>query len=94
MAADPALSRELNSLREEVAAAQRERQPSAPASPDPAAPPETAEERALRDQLGELFDHVAQFFEDAEKNIAAHPAESVVAALLVGILIGRLSRRG
>ncbi len=59
-----------------------------------AAPEEAAEEGALRDQLGELVDQVTQFFEDAEKNIAAHPAESVIAALLLGILIGRLLGRG
>jgi ElaB/YqjD/DUF883 family membrane-anchored ribosome-binding protein len=33
------------------------------------------------------------FFDEAEKNIAAHPTESVVGALLVGILIGRLLGR-
>jgi len=59
-----------------------------------AAPGQTAEERALRDQLGEFVDQVTQFFEDAEKNIATHPAESVIAALLLGILIGRLLGRG
>lgn len=59
-----------------------------------AAPEEAAAEEALRDQLGELVDQVTQFFEDAEKNIAAHPAESVIAALLLGILIGRLLGRG
>ncbi len=36
----------------------------------------------------ELVDEVTTFFEEAEKNIAAHPAESVVGALLVGALIG------
>jgi len=59
-----------------------------------AAPDEAAEERALRDQLDEFVDQVTQFFEDAEKNIAAHPAESVIGALLLGILIGRLLGRG
>jgi signal transduction protein with GAF and PtsI domain len=55
---------------------------------------ETGEELAMRNQLREFVDQVTQFFQDAEANIAAHPAESVIAALLVGILIGRLLGRG
>ena len=98
MPADLVLARELQTLQGEVAAARRQPPPSAAASAAPAAvsavAPEEAEERALRDQLGELVDQVTQFFADAEKNIAAHPAESVVGALLVGILIGRLLGRG
>jgi ElaB/YqjD/DUF883 family membrane-anchored ribosome-binding protein len=99
VAADPVLSLELKSLQEEVAAAQREREASARPAPAAAAVAaaaleETADEKALRDQLGEFVDQVTQFFEDAEKNIAAHPAESVIGALLLGILIGRLLGRG
>lgn len=65
-----------------------------PAAAEAAAPEEAGEDRALRDQLNDFIDHVTQFFEDAEKNIAAHPTESVIAALLLGILIGRLLGRG
>ena len=65
-----------------------------PATAAAAALGQTAEERALSDQLGEFVDQVTQFFEDAEKNIATHPAESVIGALLLGILIGRLLGRG
>ena len=105
MPADPVLSRELKSLQKEAAAAQRERATpvTAPAAADrgspsglpanDAAPAETAEERALRDQLGEFVDQVTQFFNDTEKNISAHPIESVAGALLIGILIGRLIGR-
>ncbi len=62
-----------------------------PATPPP--PKETAEEGELRDQLRELVNEATAFFEEAEKNIAAHPTESVVGALLVGVLIGRLLGR-
>jgi len=98
MAADVVVSRELKSLQDELSAAQRERS-TAPAVP-PAAPPGSAEpfreapdEGELRDQLGQLVDEVTGFFEQAEKDIAAHPAQSVVGALLVGLLIGRLLGR-
>ena len=64
-----------------------------PAEP-PLAPDETAEELAVRDQLRDLVDQVTQFFQNTENNIATHPAESVIAALLVGILIGRVLGRG
>ena len=35
-----------------------------------------------------------RFFDEAEKTISAHPAQSVAGALLIGILIGRLTGRG
>ncbi len=98
MAADAVVSRELKSLQDELAAGQRERLAASappPASPPPAASAdaphaETAEERALLDQLRELANEVTHVFEEAEKNIAAHPAQSVIGALIAGILIGRL----
>lgn len=98
--ADIVLSRELKSLQEEVAAARQERLASPSASPAVALPnsperiEEIADERELRDQLGQLANEVTGFFEEAEKNIAAHPTQSVIGALLVGILIGRLLGRG
>ena len=102
MAADAVVSRELKSLQDELSTSQRERlsptpPPAAAASGPPATPPpppkETAEEHELRDQLRELMNEATAFFEEAEKNIAAHPTESVVGALLVGVLIGRLLGR-
>jgi len=36
---------------------------------------------------------VKNFFAETEKNISAHPAQSVIGALLVGILIGHLLGR-
>lgn len=110
MPSDIVLSSELKALQEEVAATRHKPQPSPLPGVDPTSagalraadaaalatevPGEGAEALALRDQLGELVDQVTQFFEDAEKNISAHPAQSVIGALLVGILIGRLLGRG
>jgi hypothetical protein len=98
--ADVIASRELKSLQDELLTAQRERMaaPQAPATatvvPGPAEPPEdTPSERELREQLRELVSEVTNFFEEAEKSISAHPTQSVVGALLVGILIGRLLGR-
>jgi ElaB/YqjD/DUF883 family membrane-anchored ribosome-binding protein len=102
MAADAVVSRELKSLQEELSTSQRERVSTTPSPPAaasgtaaaPSLPPkEAAEERELREQLRELVNEATTLFEEAEKNIAAHPAESVVGALLVGVLIGRLLGR-
>jgi len=95
MAADSVVSQELKTLREELAAARRER--SEAASPvQPSTSPEgegDAEKYEWRDQLGELANAVTSFLEEAEKDIAAHPAQSVIGALVVGILIGRMLGR-
>ncbi len=98
MAADVVVSRELRSLQDEMSAAQRERsevRPAPPAAaPGAAEPPQqTADEHELRDQLRELTSEVTSFFDEAEKSISTHPTQSVVGALLVGILIGRLLGR-
>jgi len=99
MASDDVVSRELKSLQEELSAAQRqraERSAAAPPTQAPASPGPisgTTESHDLRDQLGELANAVTSFIEEAEKEVAAHPAHSVVGALVVGILIGRLLGR-
>jgi ElaB/YqjD/DUF883 family membrane-anchored ribosome-binding protein len=103
------LSRELKSLQEELAAGRRERAaapaPSAALSAAPsesataaaAGQPETAleaaEEQELRGQFRNLVKEITDYVDDMDKNIAAHPAMSVITALLVGILIGRLLAR-
>jgi ElaB/YqjD/DUF883 family membrane-anchored ribosome-binding protein len=95
MASDQVVARELKSLQEELSAAQRERS-TVPAALPTQAPSEEESGHAsevsgeLRDQLGELASAVTSFLEEAEKGIAAHPAQSVVGALVVGILAGRL----
>ena len=98
MAADVLVSRELKSLQDEIAATQRERlaAPTRPAAVPPTSdepPKENTDERELRDHIRELTNEVTSFFEDAEKGISEHPTQSVVGALLVGILIGRLLGR-
>ena len=101
MAEDVIVSRELKSLQEELSVSQRERAAaSGHASPPLTAPrrhrratKETREEKELRDQLRELMDEVKNFFAETEKNISARPAQSVIGALLVGILIGHLLGR-
>src|SRR5579864_9350360 len=96
MASDDVVSRELKSLQQELSAAQRERSAAAAAPPtQPPSSPETVEgspdKHEWRDQLSELADAITGFLEEAEKDIAAHPAQSVIGALVVGILIGRLT---
>ena len=107
MAADPVLSRELRSLQDEIAASRRARASSPPdhpavsdakgstdaASVPASQPAETAEEEELRGQFREFLDEATEFFAEAEKNVSAHPAASMVGALVVGILIGRLLGR-
>jgi ElaB/YqjD/DUF883 family membrane-anchored ribosome-binding protein len=56
-------------------------------------PEESAEEQQLKDELREFIDTATEFIEEAEKNLSAHPAATVVGALLAGILIGRLLGR-
>ena len=96
MTANSIVSRELESLRDELAQAQQVRRASGPApkptahSPAPEPIQESPHLQELHDQLRDLANEVADFFDEAEKNIAAHPAQSVIGALLVGILIGRL----
>ncbi len=98
MAADVVVARELKSLQEELSVSEKERAAASSAAPAPLPIPaepvtETPEERELRDQLRELANEVTNYFGQAEKTISAHPTESVVGALLVGILIGRLLGR-
>ena len=89
------MSRELKSLQDELRSTRRKRVAAPPVPPaTPAEPPkQTAEESELRDQVRDLMSEVTGFFEEAEKSIATHPAQSVVGGLLVGILIGRLLGR-
>ncbi|HWM45848.1 MAG TPA: hypothetical protein VNR11_02920 [Xanthobacteraceae bacterium] len=108
MPADPVLTRELQSLHEEISASRRARAASLPsgepradegsaAGPGAAAPAptpdEAADERLLRDEVHAFLDEVTQIFKDAEKNVSAHPTASVMGALVLGILIGRLLGR-
>jgi ElaB/YqjD/DUF883 family membrane-anchored ribosome-binding protein len=98
MPADALVSRELKSLQDELSVSQKQRATmSAAASAAPTAVPEpakeTPEESDIRDQLRQFANEMTGLFDEAEKGISAHPAQSVVGALLIGILIGRLLAR-
>jgi hypothetical protein len=103
VSADPVLTRELQSLKDELTTARPESAVQIPSSEGPAASagapgaaaaPADANPPKDQGQLAELISELTAFVEDAEKNISAHPAMSVVAALLLGILIGAaLARR-
>jgi ElaB/YqjD/DUF883 family membrane-anchored ribosome-binding protein len=98
MATDALVSQELKSLREELSASQQERAAaSAAAVTAPASVPktsaETGEEKQSLDEINDFAEEIKTLFEEAEKSVSAHPTQSVVGALLVGILIGRLLGR-
>jgi ElaB/YqjD/DUF883 family membrane-anchored ribosome-binding protein len=106
MPTDSVLSRELQLLQEELSASQREHSAAAAIrnasgaaatgkTPLPAATAELCDddEQDFGEQLSELADEITGFFEQAQKNLSAHPIEGVAGALLIGILIGRLLGR-
>lgn len=97
MTADAMLARELTALRDELSASHRE--PSSRGiDPDTAGakaaePPqagESGDERHFTEQLRDLVNTIKEFAEDAEQNMQEHPTATLVGALLLGILIGRL----
>ena len=95
MTADAVLSRELKSLQDEMSASNRER-PSTP--PDREVTPDGQPESKPQVQppngrIRESVKDITEFFADAEKNVSAHPAASVIGAMVVGIVIGRLLGR-
>jgi len=98
MATDALVSQELKSLREELSASQQERAAASAAAVT--APPsvsktsaEPGEEKQSLDEINDFAEEIKTLFEEAEKSVSAHPTQSVVGALLVGILIGRLLGR-
>ena len=89
------LSHELSALQNELSSSRRERAGLSDREPPPKKdrPHQTedaAEEGHIAAQLQDLVDHIKEFAEEAEQNIAEHPTATVVGALLLGILIGRL----
>jgi len=103
MAIDALVSRELKSLQNELTSAKMDRsaktEPAAATSP-PIAPASATEALAkppedseLQGYLRQLAEEVTELFGEAEKSISTHPTQSVVGALVLGILIGRLLGR-
>ena len=106
MTADADMARELAALHEELSAplrassaapVEREAAAEKKAASGPKAEPHqgeaAAEEREAAEQLHDFINLMKEFIEGAEHNIAEHPTASVIGALLVGILIGRLLGR-
>lgn len=97
MPLDPLLTRELKALQEQLQASPR-RVPAAapePAPPDARLPSadDTSEPQRLRDEIAEFVREAVTLFDETQKNVAEHPTASVIGALVVGILIGRLLAR-
>jgi ElaB/YqjD/DUF883 family membrane-anchored ribosome-binding protein len=97
VATDSLVSQELKTLHEELSASQKERAASRLAGAAPASmvgpTTEAPEQNELHDQLRQFADGLKRFFDGADTTISAHHTRSVVGALLVGILIGRLLGR-
>jgi ElaB/YqjD/DUF883 family membrane-anchored ribosome-binding protein len=98
MAADGPGSQELKTLQEELSTSQKERAAAAAASGAASAnaagsTADTPDEKELSDQLGQFADELKSLFDGLDKSISAHPGRSVIGAMLVGILIGRLFGR-
>ena len=97
MVADSEVSREPQSLQEELSASQREH-PSSPADPVSAGAGTTSQTGQLEataddGTVGKFIEAVAEFFAEAEENVSAHPAAHVIGGIAVGFLIGRLVGR-
>jgi ElaB/YqjD/DUF883 family membrane-anchored ribosome-binding protein len=90
---DVDLRAEIEALRREIAGLRAERKTKID-SEDAAADNE-AEWAAgnLMDQMRTLAQEISAFAEDTEKGVANHPLTSVLGALVLGILIGRLFHR-
>jgi ElaB/YqjD/DUF883 family membrane-anchored ribosome-binding protein len=86
---DADLRAEIEALRREIAGLRAERKTKID-------PEEEAEESAadnLMDQMRTLAQEISAFAEETEKGVVNHPLTSVLGALVVGILIGRLFHR-
>lgn len=97
MTADAVLARELSALQEQLSASRRERpspaadqEAAAEKKAEPQQPDAAGEERQAAEQLRDLVSLIKEFAEEAEQNVSEHPTASVIGALLLGILIGRM----
>jgi ElaB/YqjD/DUF883 family membrane-anchored ribosome-binding protein len=86
---DADLRAEIEALRREIAGLHGERKTKID-------PEETAAESAtdnLMEQMRTLAQEISAFAEETEKGVVNHPLTSVLGALVLGILIGRLFHR-
>ena len=95
-----ALSHELKSLQEELSVSKGERAalPADDASASGAAasvgqPEDTADEQQRRRDLREFASAITEFVQQAETNVSMRTTATVMGAMIVGILIGRLLGR-
>jgi hypothetical protein len=102
MAGDQEVSSEPRSHGEKLSASQRDH-PSSPADSVSASagtasqtgrPQDTADGQQLHRAVGKFIEAITEFFEEAGKNVSAHPAAHVIGGIVVGIVIGRLFGRG
>jgi ElaB/YqjD/DUF883 family membrane-anchored ribosome-binding protein len=86
---DADLRAEIEALRREIAGLRAERKTTIAPEDD------TAESAAdnLMDQMRTLAQEISAFAEETEKGVVNHPLTSVLGALVLGILIGRLFHR-
>jgi hypothetical protein len=94
--ADATLTHELDSLHERLAGWQRKHrsQPADhPAAKRADGKRQASEEHGLHGEILEFIKLIAAYVDEAKGNVAAHPSGSVLGAMVVGILIGRLLGR-
>jgi hypothetical protein len=94
--ADATFAQELESLHQKLASLHRK--PRSQPADRPAAKrtdrhAKTAEEHGLHKEVLEFIKLIADYVEEAKGNVSSHPSASVLGAMLVGILIGRLLGR-
>ena len=96
MTADTMLTHELDSLHQKLAGLHRKRRSQSadrPAAKRVYRPGKTAEDHGLHGEILEFIKLIANYVEEAKGNVSAHPSCSVLGAMVVGILIGRLLGR-
>ena len=90
---DADLHTEIEALRREIAAMRAEQAAAKSGGAAKAEEPIEAEAAGFTEQLRGLAREIADFTEETEKGVVAHPLTSVLAALVLGILIGRVLPR-
>ena len=96
MTADATLTHELDSLHEKLARWHRKRRSQGAdhsAAKGAHRKHQTAEEHGLHGEVLAFIKLLAAYVEEAKGSVAAHPSGSVLGAMVIGILIGRLLGR-